>query len=78
MGLAYSAVERNSDAVNEYQAALDINPDFTDARLNLGVALRELGREMEAVKQFRLVLENEPDNLPALHNVEEISRAMAA
>ncbi len=41
------------EAAEHYEAALRIDDEYAVAHLNLGVALKALGRRAEAVRQFR-------------------------
>jgi tetratricopeptide (TPR) repeat protein len=43
------------DAIEEFEIALGINDGFLDARLNLGLALYERGRDAEAERHLRRV-----------------------
>jgi hypothetical protein len=40
------------DAIDHFQQALRINPKFAGAYNNLGIALREKGRPVEAIEHF--------------------------
>jgi YaiO family outer membrane protein len=51
----------NPDAITQLQALLAQEPDDTDARLQLGLALRAAGRDTEAEAEFREVLRRAPD-----------------
>ena len=44
-----------------YRLALEILPDFDKARNNLGVALRRRGHIAEAIEQYKLAIETDPD-----------------
>jgi Tfp pilus assembly protein PilF len=57
MGLVYQfMLHRPDEAVIHYQAALKIDPKFSEAANNLGTAYIELGRYGEACKMFEQVL----------------------
>jgi YaiO family outer membrane protein len=49
------------DAITQLQALLTQEPDDTDARLQLGLALRAAGRDTEAEAELREVLRQAPD-----------------
>ncbi len=54
-------------AVREWQAAVKMGPDEAAARLNLGLALSQTGKDGEAVEQWRKALELSPE-YPEAHN----------
>ena len=43
--------------MDHYRQALKSDPNFTNAHINLGVALAESGRHGEAIASFRAALE---------------------
>lgn len=47
-------------AVAEYQQSIELEPDFPDAHLNLGLALADLGRTEEAVQAMKTAIELDP------------------
>ena len=54
------------DAVASLGRALELNPDFHDARVDLACALESLGMRVQAAEQVALVLESEPTHARAL------------
>lgn len=56
---------RMSEATEQYERALDIQPDDHGIRLDFARSLQTNGLLADAEAQFLLVLEAEPDNLPA-------------
>jgi tetratricopeptide (TPR) repeat protein len=65
LGDAYFGLGRYSDAVREFERALDLSPDFVDIRTKLGHVLRDMGRYEEALVHYRQVKEKRSDYLPA-------------
>ena len=52
LGVALSEVGRTAEAVAQYQASLDVWPDYHAARNNLGTARMEQQQYNEAVREF--------------------------
>jgi tetratricopeptide (TPR) repeat protein len=51
-----------AQAIQAYAAALELAPDYSDARLGLGDVQRAQGRIDEAIAEYELVLATEPEN----------------
>jgi tetratricopeptide (TPR) repeat protein len=47
--LAFEALDRSEEAIRDYSRALELDSLFTDAALNLGIALFRAGRHAEAL-----------------------------
>jgi len=62
LGVAYDNEEMTDDAIEEFEVALRLNPQYLDARLNLGLALFERGRDAEAQLHLRAVAAHESGN----------------
>lgn len=61
--------ERLEEAVTEFQRAVELDPEYTAARLNLGYLYDRLGRLEEAMAEYRKVIELDPGNLLARNNL---------
>ena len=61
--------ERLEEAAAEFQRAVEADPDYGAARLNLGDAYERLGRAEEAMAEYRKVIELDPGNLFAHNNL---------
>jgi Flp pilus assembly protein TadD len=55
-GEAFERAGRYAEAADAYLAAATLDPFDADARVRLGVVLRELGRDEEANEAFRAAL----------------------
>jgi tetratricopeptide (TPR) repeat protein len=60
---------RLDDAIEEYQAAVRIAPDFEKSRCNLGHALLQAGRLPEAVSELQIALRIKPNYAQAHNNL---------
>ncbi len=65
LGLAFAARGQVDEAIAQYRKALEIMPDYVEARTNLGNAFADRGQFDEAIAQFRQALEIRPDCAPA-------------
>lgn len=54
--MALAALGREEEAIEEFQKALEINPRYLEARLNLAITLRDMGRIAEAREHFKIAL----------------------
>jgi tetratricopeptide (TPR) repeat protein len=66
------------EAVATCQTGLAVHPGYTAARVTLGRALLQLERLDEADAAFRHVLETDPENVPALRGLGDLSRRQGA
>ena len=72
-----TAMQRYEDAINQYEKALEIDPNQPAVHRNLGILLARLGRNSEAIVHLRKVLElvpNEPMARETLDALEAQSR----
>jgi tetratricopeptide (TPR) repeat protein len=53
LGISYSLVGHQDQALAELDRALDLNPDYVEALVHRAIVLNELGREAEADAAFR-------------------------
>ena len=54
-----------AEAIEHYQRALRINPDFADAHTNWGLALAQQGKMIEAMEHFQQALQIKPSQAQA-------------
>jgi tetratricopeptide (TPR) repeat protein len=69
LGLAYFHVSRVPEAIEEYRAALALQPSYPGALNNLGNALGQSGRTAEAIEQYDSALRLEPKYAAAHFNL---------
>ena len=62
-------VRRNPLAIQHYQNALRIRPDDILTLYNLAMFYQETGDDKQAMEQYRQILQKEPNNQYALHNM---------
>ena len=61
LGLAYAASNQMAEAVTEFNQAVQIKPDYAQARYNLAVAFLQLGKKNEARAQQRVLVQLDPE-----------------
>jgi predicted TPR repeat methyltransferase len=69
LGIALNNAGRHAEAAGALRKALELRPDFTDARFNLGTAYAALGRTDEALACFHAVLERAPRSADTWSNI---------
>ncbi len=69
LGSALSERGRLPEAAGYFQKAVDLRPDYADARYNLGYAWVRLGRWEDGVKQLLEAVRLEPENYMAHNNL---------
>ena len=60
---------RLPEAIDEFQAALRIKPDYADAHYNIGNALVKQGNLTEGIDHFSETLDLQPGNVKVLNNM---------
>ncbi len=72
LGIAYDNEAMLDDAVEEFERAVALNPEYAEARLNLGMALFHRGRPDEATRQLRWIESRHPGHEIARTVLEQI------
>jgi protein O-GlcNAc transferase len=75
-GACYAGLEKFDIAVEFYNKAIMINPNYAKAHYNLGGALHELGQLDESVKSYESSLLIEPDYAQAYNNLGNVFREL--
>lgn len=65
LGEAYAEAGGLAEAIQQYQAALALGPDFHDLRYKLGRLLLEAGRALDGREQFEVIVRARPNYLDA-------------
>jgi tetratricopeptide (TPR) repeat protein len=65
IGKIYYEMREFDEAIDEYQKALRLSPNFADIITALGIALRDKGRFDEAIAQFNRAKQSNPRYIPA-------------
>ena len=74
LGAAYDQLKQPKDAIAAYQRAADMDPSDAHTVEALGQALLADNQLDEAMKQFKLLSEADPENTEALVKIAEIQR----
>ena len=61
-----------SQAINQYQQALRLDPDYVRAHRNLGLAESDLGRTQEAIEQFEQTLRLDSNDVKAEYGLAAV------
>ncbi|HTC88372.1 MAG TPA: tetratricopeptide repeat protein, partial [Bryobacteraceae bacterium] len=72
LGLGLATLNRNAEAIQQYEMALRNRPDYASARFNLATALAKSGRIDEAIANLRQVLAKNPDDAYAKRRLSEL------
>lgn len=77
MGRAYNSLFDEQNAQKAMQQAIDIDPDYMEARVSLGGMLLDIGAVDESIRQFDVVTQREPKNAMALYLLAQAYRMKA-
>jgi len=75
LGSAYSALGRNTEAIEQFRLALTLRPDYENARLNLGRAMLKAGKVDEAIEDCSKVIAVFPEDPAAKDCLAKASAA---
>jgi len=73
LGLAYGDMGLREEAMASFRQALELNPHYLKARINLGFTLMEAERYAEAEKELKIALETDPDHPLIKSALQEIA-----
>lgn len=74
LGALYDQLKRTKDAIAAYQRSIDLEPDDLDSQRALGQELLEDKQLDEALKTFKQVAEEDPEDTGTLIRISEIER----
>jgi tetratricopeptide (TPR) repeat protein len=71
LGMVYVSLAEPDKALEQLKLAVELKPDWTEARTNLGTALLQSGKATLAGEQFKKALSLEPASYETNHNLAE-------
>jgi tetratricopeptide (TPR) repeat protein len=71
LGMVYVSLSQQDKAIEQLKVAVQLKPDWAEARTNLGAALLQSGKTALAEEQFKKAVSLEPTNYDANHNLAE-------
>ena len=74
MGVALADQGKLEEAIEAYNKALAIKPDYAEAYSNIGVALADQGKLEEAIEAYNKALAIKPDYAEAYSNMVLLSK----
>jgi tetratricopeptide (TPR) repeat protein len=74
MGIALQDQGKLEEAIEAYNKALSIKPDYAEAYNNMGVALQDQGKLEEAIEAYTKALSIKPDYAEAHRNLSFIKK----
>jgi Flp pilus assembly protein TadD len=75
-GACYAGLGQLDIAVQNYEKALSIKPDYAKAHYNLGGALQELDKLHDSAKSYKNAIALEPENAKAHNNLAIVLREL--
>jgi tetratricopeptide (TPR) repeat protein len=76
LGVELGRIKEPKQAAVEFREAVRLMPGVVEARINLAFALANDGRQADALRQFQLVLQQDPENPIAIRNIQSLTREM--
>ncbi len=73
LGVAQGAMDMTDASIESFQRALEINPHYLKARINLGITYLELEQLDSAQRELKLALQTDPNNTLARTALDEIT-----
>lgn len=73
LGVVLTAKGNDEEAIDQFVAAIRINPRYVEAHINLAIAYYELGYTEQAKAHYQQVLEYDPDNRVAREALQRLA-----
>lgn len=77
-GLLFWRKNEHEEAKKDFERAIELNPDFSNARYMLGLALDKLGSRLEALNHFKKIEELNPENQEIKKIIENLNEGLPA
>ena len=74
LGNAYKFKGSIGNAIEQYQIALRLKPDYAGCHFNLNLVFLKKGNAGDALKEFKILLRLNPDDYEAKHYIDLISK----
>ena len=68
-GIVNASLKNYDEAIENYQKAIKLKPNWADAYLNLGNAQRDFGYLIKAIESFQKAIQVKPDFAKAYYNI---------
>jgi len=68
-GVIYTKLGKHSQAINEFNKAIRLNPNYAEAHSSLGFTYAAMGRHNQAVNEFNIAIGINPNNAKAHANL---------
>ena len=68
LGVTLQGQGRLQDAIESYDRAIQLKPDYVDAYYNRGIALKDTGQPEQAVESYEMAIRFKPDYAEAYNN----------
>ena len=74
-GVSFATLGFIEDAISEFRNALELDPEFTNARINLGIILKKTGGYEEAIQNLKEALKTKPASLKIQRHLAKLHEA---
>jgi tetratricopeptide (TPR) repeat protein len=61
-------LNKYQDAIEKFEKAIELEPNYVDAYLNLGIILSEIGKYKESIEKFKKVTNLDDSSIEAYFN----------